>query len=102
MKIKTKITKIGRDPKKNKGYINPGIYKGSTIIFNNFKSYIKDRDGKEEGLYEYFDKDGNPTDTKEYINGEMFDIKFEYSENGQPEEKKYYKNGRNYESFIVF
>ena len=44
MKIKTKLTKIGRDPKKNKGYINPPIYKGSTIIFDDFKSYIKDRD----------------------------------------------------------
>ena len=48
----------------------------------------------EDGLYEYFDKDGNPTDTKEYINGETFDIKFEYSDLGQPEEKTYYKNGR--------
>ena len=37
MKIKTKLTKIGRDPKKSKGYVNPPIYKGSTIIFDNFK-----------------------------------------------------------------
>ena len=44
MKIKTKLTKIGRNPKKNKGFINPPIFKGSTIIFDDFKSYIKDRD----------------------------------------------------------
>ena len=48
MKLKTKLTKIGRDPKKNKGYVNPPIYKGSTIIFNDFISYIKDRDEKED------------------------------------------------------
>ena len=48
MKLKTKLTKIGRDPKKNKGYVNPAIYKGSTIIFNDFISYIKDRDGKDD------------------------------------------------------
>ena len=42
MKIKTKLTKIGRDPKKQKGFINPGIYKGSTMIFNNFKDYLED------------------------------------------------------------
>jgi cystathionine beta-lyase len=42
MKIKTKLIKIGRDPKKQKGFINPGIYKGSTMIFNNFKDYTDD------------------------------------------------------------
>jgi len=42
MKINTKLTKIGRDSKKQKGFINPGIYKGSTMIFNNFKDYIDD------------------------------------------------------------
>ena len=42
MKIKTKLTKIGRDPKKQKGFINPGIYKGSTMIFKNFKDYLSD------------------------------------------------------------
>ncbi|PPR52549.1 MAG: Cystathionine beta-lyase MetC [Alphaproteobacteria bacterium MarineAlpha5_Bin6] len=42
MKIKTKLTKLGRDPKKQKGFINPGIYKGSTMIFNNFKDYLED------------------------------------------------------------
>ena len=48
MNIKTKLTKIGRDTKKNKGYIYPGIYKGSTLIFNDFTSYVKDRDRKDE------------------------------------------------------
>lgn len=42
MNIKSKLIKMGRDPKKQKGFINPGIYKGSTIIFNNFKHYLKD------------------------------------------------------------
>ena len=42
MSLKTKLTKIGRDPKKNKGFLNPGIYKGSTIIFNDYKSYLND------------------------------------------------------------
>ena len=42
MKIKTKLIKIGRDSKKQKGFINPGIYKGSTMIFNSFKDYIDD------------------------------------------------------------
>ena len=42
MKIKTKLIKVGRNPKKQKGFINPGIYKGSTMIFNNFKDYIDD------------------------------------------------------------
>ena len=42
MKIKTKLIKIGRDPKKQKGFVNPGIYKGSTMIFDNFKDYIDD------------------------------------------------------------
>jgi len=51
MKLKTKLTKIGRDPKKNKGYVNPGIYKGSTLIFDKFKFYIKDRDNNEDASY---------------------------------------------------
>jgi len=42
MKIDTKLTKISRNVKKQKGYINPGIYKGSTMIFNTFEDYIKD------------------------------------------------------------
>ena len=42
MKLKTKLTKLGRDPLKQKGFINPGIYKGSTMIFNNFKHYLDD------------------------------------------------------------
>jgi len=48
MKLKTKLNKIGRDPKKNKGYINPPIFKGSTIIFDDFKSYINNRDKKDD------------------------------------------------------
>ncbi|MDC3131981.1 aminotransferase class I/II-fold pyridoxal phosphate-dependent enzyme, partial [Pelagibacteraceae bacterium] len=42
MKIKTKLTKIGRDPLKQKGFINPGTYKGSTMIFTSFKDYLND------------------------------------------------------------
>ena len=42
MNFKTKLTKIGREPKKNKGFLNPGIYKGSTIIFDDYKSYFND------------------------------------------------------------
>ena len=42
MKIKTKLTKLGRNPLKQKGFINPGIYKGSTMIFNTFKDYLND------------------------------------------------------------
>ncbi len=53
MKLKTKLTKIGREPKKNKGYVNPPIYKGSTIIFDNFKSYIKDRDKTDDESSKY-------------------------------------------------
>ena len=39
MKKSTKLVKLGRDPLKQKGFINPGIYKGSTMIFKNFKEY---------------------------------------------------------------
>ena len=42
MHIKTKITKLGRDPKKQKRFVNPGIYKGSTMIFDNYKHYLED------------------------------------------------------------
>ena len=42
MKLKTKLTKLGRDSNKQKGFVNPGIYKGSTMIFKNFKDYIDD------------------------------------------------------------
>ena len=42
MKRKTRLTKIGRDPKKQKGFVNPGIYKGSTMIFDSFKDYLND------------------------------------------------------------
>ena len=46
MKIKTKLTKLGRNPFNNKGFVNPPIFKGSTILFKDFKSYIQDRDKK--------------------------------------------------------
>ena len=42
MKINTKLTKVSRNVKKQKGFINPGIYKGSTMIFDNFDDYIND------------------------------------------------------------
>ena len=42
MKINTKLTKVSRNVKKQKGFINPGIYKGSTMIFNTFEDYIND------------------------------------------------------------
>jgi Cystathionine beta-lyases/cystathionine gamma-synthases len=42
MKIDTKLTKISRNVKKQKGFINPGIYKGSTMIFNSFEDYVND------------------------------------------------------------
>ena len=42
MDIKSKLIQLGRDPKKQKGFLNPGIYKGSTMIFDNFKEYLKD------------------------------------------------------------
>ena len=48
MKLKTKLNKIGRDPKKNKGYVNPPIFKGSTIVFDDFESYINNRDKKDD------------------------------------------------------
>ena len=54
MKFKTKLTKLGRNPKKNKGFINPPIFKGSTIIFDDFKSYINDRDKIKDELESYF------------------------------------------------
>ena len=61
MKIKNKLTKIGRNPKKNKGYINPPIYKGSTIIFDDFKSYIKDRDKTNDNEKSKYGIQFNPT-----------------------------------------
>ena len=42
MKRKTKLTKLGRNPLKQKGFINPGTYKGSTMIFSNFNDYLND------------------------------------------------------------
>ena len=42
MKIDTKLTKISRNVKKQKGFINPGIYKGSTMFFDTFEDYLND------------------------------------------------------------
>tara|TARA_B100000686_G_scaffold350379_1_gene446203 strand:+ start:2486 stop:3640 length:1155 start_codon:yes stop_codon:yes gene_type:complete len=50
MKIKTKINKIGRNSKKQKGFINPPIHKGSTIVFENFNQY-KNEKNIYEALY---------------------------------------------------
>ena len=50
MKIKTQINKLGRNSKDQKGFINPPIYKGSTIIFKNYKQYKKEK-SIYEGLY---------------------------------------------------
>ena len=61
MKFKTKLTKIGRDLKDNKGFINPPIYKGSTIIFENFKSYLKDRDKSNDDENSNYGIQYNPT-----------------------------------------
>ena len=61
MKIKTKLTKIGRDPKKYKGYINPPIFKGSTIIFDDFKSYLIDRDKNDDNENSKYGIQFNPT-----------------------------------------
>ena len=48
MNIKSKLVKLGRNPKKQKRFINPGIYKGSTMIFDNFKHYLKDLDNNDD------------------------------------------------------
>ena len=44
MRIKTQINKLGRDSKKQKGFINPPIYRGSTIIFDNYKQLKTNED----------------------------------------------------------
>ena len=54
MKFKTKLVKIGRNPKIDQGHVNSPIYKGSTILFEDFKSYIKDRDKyTDDGIRNY-------------------------------------------------
>ena len=50
MKIKTQINTLGRNSKNQKCFINPPIYKGSTIIFKNYKQYKKEK-SIYEGLY---------------------------------------------------
>ena len=44
MKKGTILTKVGRNTKRDKGYINPPIYKGSKIVFDAFRKYLNDRD----------------------------------------------------------
>ncbi len=61
MKIKTKLTKLGRNPFNNKGFVNPPIYKGSTILFKDFKSYIQDRDKKDDNETTNYGIQFNPT-----------------------------------------
>ena len=50
MKRKTKLTKLGRDPIRQKGFINPGTYKGSTMIFKSYPGVWKTEanDGTQE------------------------------------------------------
>jgi len=48
MHIKSKLIKLGRDPKKQKRFLNPGIYKGSTMIFDNFKHYLRDLENNDD------------------------------------------------------
>ena len=60
MKIKTKLTKLGRNARKSKGFINPGIYKGSTILFENFNSYLKDLNKKHDIDSLYYGINNNP------------------------------------------
>ena len=51
MKIKTQLNRLGRNSKKQKGFVNTPIYKGSTIIFNNFDDYKKDIRNKNHESY---------------------------------------------------
>ena len=48
MKINTKLTKVSRNVKKQKGFINPGIYKGATIIYDTFEDYLNDRNKNDD------------------------------------------------------
>jgi len=60
MKLKTKLTKLGRNFRKNKGFVNPGIYKGSTIIFENYRQYLNDRDSLDGSHSLYYGIHNNP------------------------------------------
>ena len=60
MKNKTILTILGRNYKRYQGYLNPPIYKGSTIIFKNFKQYLKDRD-KSDDENSYYGIQVNPS-----------------------------------------
>ena len=61
MKLKTKLTKLGRDSNKQKGFVNPGIYKGSTMIFKNFKDYIDDLKLKKDRNKAFYGIHSNPS-----------------------------------------
>ena len=60
MKLKTKLTKLGRNFKQNKGFVNPGIYKGSTIIFENYKKYLAERDKTDSSNNLHYGIHNNP------------------------------------------
>ncbi|SVB24268.1 uncharacterized protein METZ01_LOCUS177122, partial [marine metagenome] len=60
MKIKSKLIKLGREPNKQKGFVNPGIYKGSTMIFKNFKDYLRDINHKDHNKA-YYGIHSNPS-----------------------------------------
>tara|TARA_B100000029_G_C17516715_1_gene938382 strand:- start:431 stop:1588 length:1158 start_codon:yes stop_codon:yes gene_type:complete len=52
MKIKTQLNRLGRNSKKQKGFVNSPIYRGSTIVFDNFDKYFRDITSKNhESLY---------------------------------------------------
>ena len=46
--ILNKINKIRQRSKKQKGLLIQGIYKGSTMIFDNFKHYLKDIENNDD------------------------------------------------------
>jgi cystathionine beta-lyase len=52
---KTKLVHLGRDTEDSKGFVNPPLYKGSTVLFPTVKSLI-------EGGYGYwYGRKGSPT-----------------------------------------
>ena len=61
MKKGTILTKVGRNTKRDKGYINPPIYKGSTIVFDSFRKYLNDRDKVDDGHNSLYGIQYNPT-----------------------------------------
>ena len=45
-KVDTKVIHYGSDPKNNHGSINDPIYKNSTLIFKNYKSFLESKKKK--------------------------------------------------------